>query len=124
MLFKFGIREKLLAPLFGGLAVIILVLFLFLQPTHLKKAKQQFIEGQTKTLKTLNPSIIQNILANDLAELHRVFENSQIIHKKEWRYIELLDPDKKQLYPIFSSKPEHTATLIKIEHTKIGRAHV
>ena len=117
MHFKFGIREKLLVPLLLGLAVIICVLFLFWQPNHLIKAKQQFIASQTNLIKTLNPSIIQNILANDLAELHRVFENSQIIHKDEWRYITLNDPDNKQLYPIFSTKPEQITTLIKIKHT-------
>ncbi|MDH5660481.1 MAG: hypothetical protein OEY65_05755, partial [Gammaproteobacteria bacterium] len=117
MNFKFGIREKLLVPLLFGLAVIIYVLFVIWQPSHLIKAKQQFIVSQTNLIKTLNPSIIQNILANDLAELHRVFENSQIIHQDKWRYITLNDPDNKQLYPIFSAKPEQTTTLIKIKHT-------
>ena len=114
MLFKFGIREKLLVPLFLGLAVIICVLFFFWQPSQLEKTKQQFIESQSNILKTLTPSIIQNLLANDLSELHRVFENSQDIHKNEWRYIQLTNPDNKQLYPIFSNKPEDSSTLIKI----------
>lgn len=114
MLLRFGIREKLVLPLLVGLAIIILALFLFWQPNQLEKAKAQFIESQTNILKTLSPSIIQNILANDLSELHRVFENSQIIHANEWRYIQLNDPDKKQLYPIFSSKPEEKNTLLKI----------
>jgi len=117
MSIKFGIREKLLAPLIIGLAVIICILFLFVQPTQLKKAKQQFIESQTNIIKTLSPSIVSNILANDLAELHRIFENSQLIHKEEWLYIELLDQEKKQIYPIFTSKPKKSDTLIKINFT-------
>jgi len=117
MSIKFGIREKLLAPLIIGLAVIICILFLFVQPTQFKKAKQQFIESQTNIIKTLSPSIISNILANDLAELHRIFENSQLIHKDEWLYIKLLDQEKKQIYPIFTSKPETSDTLIKINFT-------
>lgn len=117
MQLRFGIREKLLLPLLLGLAVIICVLLFIWQPNQLEKAKQEFIQDQTDILKTLNPSIIQNMLANDLSELHRVFENSQIIHKNEWRYIQLNDPDNKQLYPIFSSKPKDTNTLVKIKIT-------
>ena len=114
MQLKFGIREKSLLPLLLGLAAIIFVLLFIWQPTQLEKAKQDFIQDQTNILKTLNPSIIQNILANDLSELHRVFENSLLIHKNEWHYIQLNNPDHKQLYPIFSSKPEDTSTLVKI----------
>lgn len=117
MNFKFGIREKLLVPLLLGLTIVICVLFFFWQPSQLAKAKEQFVNSQTNLLKTLNPSIIQNILANDLSELHSVFENSQIIHKKEWRYIKLDNPDNNQLYPIFSTKPKQTPTLLKITHT-------
>lgn len=91
--------------------------FLVWQPNQLEKAKKQFIESQTNILKTLTPSIIQNILANDLSELYRVFENSQIIHSKEWRYIQLNNLDKEQLYPIFTSKPKETNTLLKINVT-------
>lgn len=112
---KFGIREKLLAPQLLGLVVIIAVILLYWQPNQLEKAQQEFIDSQTNLIKTLSPSIIQNILANDLAELHTVFENSLLIHKNEWRFIQLKDPDKKQLYPIFTSKPKDTDTLIKIE---------
>ena len=115
MKLNFGIREKLLIPLIMGLLVIFCVLFLFWQPSHLVKAKQQFIESQTKILKTLNPSIIQNILANDLSELHRVLENSLIIHKNEWRYIQLINVDNKILYPVFGNEPEKKNTLLKIE---------
>lgn len=114
MNFQFGIREKLLLPILIGLAIIIFILLFIWQPSQLAKEKQHFIEAQTNLLKTLAPSIIQNILANDLAELHSIFENSQLIHEKEWRYIQLNDPDNKQLYPIFSSKPEKTKTLLSI----------
>ncbi len=117
MQLRFGIRKKLLLPLILGQAVIICVLLFIWQPNQLEKAKQDFIQDQTNILKTLNPSIIQNMLANDLAELHTIFENSQIIHQNEWRYIQLNDPDHKQLYPIFSSKPKDTNTLLKIKIT-------
>ena len=117
MKFKFGIREKLLVPILLGLVVITYILFFVWQPSQLTKAKQQFVETQTNLIKTLSPSIIQNILANDLAELHRVFENSKIIHKNEWRYIKLSDSDKKPLYPIFPDKPIATKTLVEITHT-------
>jgi len=96
MLLKFGIREKLLVPLLLGLAVMFTIIVFVWQPSQLIKTKQKFISSQTNLVKTLNPSIIQNILANDLAELHAVFENSLLIHKNEWRYIELNDPDNKQ----------------------------
>ena len=117
MQLRFGIREKLLLPLLLGLAVIIFVLLFIWQPNQLEKAKQDFIQDQTNILKTLNPSIIQNMLANDLSELHSVFENSQLIHKNEWRYIQLKNPDNEQLYPIFSSKPKDTNTVVKIKIT-------
>ena len=117
MKFKFGIREKLLVPILLGLVVITYILFFVWQPSQLTKAKQQFIETQTNLIKTLSPSIIQNILANDLAELHRVFENSKIIHKNEWRYIKLSNSDKKPLYPIFPNKTKATKTLVEITHT-------
>ena len=115
MQIKFGIRAKLLLPIFLGLAVIFYVLFFIWQPNQLTKAKHEFLESQTNILKTLNPSIIQNILANDLSELHRVFENSLVIHKKEWRYVQLNDVDNKILYPIFSDKPKESRTLLKIK---------
>ncbi len=117
MLLKFGIREKLLVPLLLGLAVMFTIIVFVWQPSQLIKTKQKFISSQTNLVKTLNPSIIQNILANDLAELHAVFENSLLIHKNEWRYIELNDPDNKQLYPIFSNKLKDSETLLKIEVT-------
>ena len=117
MQLRFGIREKLLLPLLLGLAVIIFVLLFIWQPNQLEKAKQDFIQDQTNILKTLTPSIIQNMLANDLSELHSVFENSQLIHKNEWRYIQLTNPDNEQLYPIFSSKPKSTNTEVKIKIT-------
>ncbi len=117
MQLRFGIREKLLIPMLIGLAVVTAIMLLIWQPSQLKNAKQQFIESQTNLIKTLSPSIIQNILANDLAELHTVFEHSLLIHKNEWRYIQLYDPDKKQLYPIFSSNPKMTNTITKINVT-------
>jgi len=114
---NFRIREKLLTPMILGLVIIIASILFLLQPNQLKTEREEFIKEQTKLVKTLNPSIIQNILANDLAELHAVFENSILIHKDEWRYIELRDPDKKLLYPIFSVVPELTKTLISIKVT-------
>lgn len=117
MTIQFGIREKLLTPLLAGLAIIICVLLVFWQPNHLTKSKLQFIETQTKLIRTLDPGLIQNILGNDLAALHSIFENSKIIHESEWRHIELYNPDYKKLYPIFSSQPEKTDTLLEIKHT-------
>lgn len=117
MQINFGIREKLLTPMILGLVIIIASILFLLQPNQLKTEREEFIEGQTKLVKTLTPSIIQNTLANDLAELHSVFENAILIHKDEWRYIELRDPDKKLLYPIFSVVPELTKTLISIKVT-------
>ncbi len=117
MQINFGIREKLLAPMILGLVIIIASILFLLQPDQLKYEKEEFIENQTKLVKTLTPSIIQNILANDLAELHSVFENAILIHKDEWRYIELRDPDKKSLYPIFTTVPELTKTQISIKVT-------
>lgn len=114
---KFGLREKLLFPLLLGLTIVICVLLFIWQPTQLEKAKQEFVHNQTNILKTLNPSIIQNMLANDLSALHSVFENSQIIHNNVWRHIQLYNYDKKQLYPIFSSEPEDVKALIKIDIT-------
>ena len=96
MINRFGIRGKLLVPIVIGLGIIIFTLIFIWQPNQLYKEKQDFIEAQTRLIKTLTPSIIQNILANDLAELHSIFEHAQLIHKKEWRYIELQDPDQKQ----------------------------
>jgi PAS domain-containing protein len=113
---RFGIREKLLAPIIIGLSIIIFTLFFIWQPNQLNKDKQDFIEAQTRLLKTLTPSIIQNILSHDLAELHSIFEHAQLIHEKEWRYIELYDQEQKQLYPIFSNRPDETDTLLKITH--------
>lgn len=117
MQLNFGIREKLLAPTILGLVVIICSIIFILRPEQLSIEQEEFIKEQTKLIKTLSPSIIQNILANDLSELHSVFENSILIHKDEWRYIELRDPDKKLLYPIFSVLPELTETLISIKIT-------
>jgi len=117
MQIHFGIREKLLTPMILGLVIIIASILFLLQPNQLKTEREDFIQEQTKLVKTLTPSIIQNILANDLAELHSVFENAILIHKDEWRYIELRDPDKKLLYPIFAVVPELTKTLISIKVT-------
>lgn len=118
MSIHFGIRSKLLLPLVLGLGVIIIVLFFILQPRQLKTGKQEFITNQTNILKTLSPSLVQNILSNDLAALHSILENSMIINKKEWRYLELIDSDNKRLYPIFSEKQkitETSETLLKIK---------
>ena len=117
MILKFGIREKLFVPILIGITIIIAALFLFWQPSQLHKAKQQFLESQTNILKTLTPSIIQNILANDLSELHRVFENSLIIHSNYWRHIQLNNQDNEQLYPIFSNTPKASDTLLIIKLT-------
>lgn len=115
MQLRFGIREKLLLPLMVGLIVIISVLFFLWQPSQLEKAKQDFIKDQTNILKTLNPSLVQNILSNDLSALHSIIENSLLIHKDEWRYIQLINIDGEQLYPIFTSEPESTNTLLNIK---------
>ena len=117
MKINFGLREKLFAPMIVGLILIIISIFFILLPNQLAHEKESFIEQQTNLVKTLNPSIIQNILANDLSELHSVFENSILIHKDEWRYIELRNQDKKLLYPIFSSVPELSTTIIRIKIT-------
>ena len=112
--YKLGIREKLSIPLIIGLVVIIGVLFLIWQPSQLKNERNQFIAGQTKILKSLSPSLIQNILSNDLSSLHSILENSLIIHKNEWRYIELDNAEKQMLYPIFTKRPEITEDILKI----------
>ena len=117
MQITFGIREKLLAPVALGLIIIVISIFFILQPNHLEQEKEHFIEEQTKLVKTLSPSVIQNILSNNLSELHSVFENSIFIHKNEWRYIELRNQDKQLLYPIFSSVPKPSKTLVRIKTT-------
>lgn len=111
---KFGIRTKLLFPIVIGLAAIIGILLLVWQPSQLEKAKQDFINDQTDILKTLNPSLIQNILSNDLSALHSILENSLIIHKTEWRYIQITNTENKKLYPIFENKPDLTDTILTI----------
>jgi len=117
MINQFGIREKLLFPLIVGLAIIIFTMIFIWQPNQLNNEKINFIEAQTRLLKTLTPSIIQNILANDLAELHSIFEHAKLIHEKEWRYIELHNPEQQKLYPIFSNKPLESENILKITHT-------
>ena len=114
---KFGIREKLLLPLFIGLIAIICALLFVWQPSQLNKAKQEFIKSQTNILQTLNPSLVQNILSNDLSALHSILENSLVIHKDEWRYLQLKNIDKVQIYPIFKKKPKPTSTLLDIKLT-------
>ncbi|MFK5913590.1 MAG: ATP-binding protein [Woeseiaceae bacterium] len=94
---------------------MVLTILYVLQPSQLKQAHDDFVEHQTKLIKTLSPSIIQNILSNNLSELHAVFENSILIHKNEWRYIELRDADKKLLYPIFAVVPELTDSIVSIK---------
>jgi len=111
---KFGIRAKLLLPLFIGLFAIICVLLFVWQPSQLNKAKQEFIKSQTNILKTLNPSLVQNILSNDLSALHSILENSLVIHKDEWRYLQLKNINGLQIYPIFMSKPKSSSTLLEI----------
>lgn len=112
---KFGIREKLLLPLFIGLATLVFVLMYVWQPVQLEKSKQQFIKDQTNILSTLSPSLIQNILSNDLSSLHSIIEHALRINKNEWQYVQVTNIDKKQLYPIFSDKPKTSNTIIKIE---------
>jgi len=111
---KFGIRAKLLLPLVAGLAAIIFVLMFIWQPSQLEKSKQDFIKDQTNILRTLSPSLIQNILSNDLSSLHSILEHALIINKDEWRYIRLVNSDQNQLYPIFSTPPKESDTIIKI----------
>lgn len=112
---KFGIRTKLLFPIVIGLVAIISILLFIWQPSQLEKAKQDFINDQTDILKTLNPSLLQNILSNDLSALHSILENSLIIHQAEWRYIQITNTGNKKLYPIFKKIPEATDTLLKIK---------
>jgi len=112
---NFGIRAKLSIPFLIGLTVIIGVLFFVWQPNQLALKKSQFINSQTKILKSLSPSLIQNILSNDLSDLYSILENSLIIHKEEWRYLQLEDHDKKTLYPIFAEKPDLTNDIVKIQ---------
>lgn len=112
---RFGIREKLLAPLFVGLIIIISILFLFWQPGQLLKEKDNFIVAQTNILKTLGPSIVHKLLSNDLSQLHSLLENAMVVNKNEWRYIKLVDSKNNQLYPIFSSKPKGSETILIIK---------
>lgn len=111
---NFGLREKLLLPLVLGLTVIVCVLFFVWQPYQLNKWKMDYIKDQTNILKTLSPSLIQNMLSNDLAAVHSILNHSLQIHKKNWRYIQLKNPAGKLLYPIFKNPPEMTETTIKI----------
>ena len=114
---KLGIRSKLLLPLILGLVVIVIVLFFFWHPSQLVAGKKDYIAEQQKILKTLTPSLVQNILSNDLAALHTILENSIAIHKEHWRHLQLNDPDNKRLYPVFSGKIKKTDTTLKIKIT-------
>jgi len=113
--YRFGIRAKLLLPIFLGFIILFAVLILIWQPSQLKKGKADFIVSQTKILKSLSPSLIQSILSSDLSSLHSNIENSLRIHKNEWKYIQLINVDKQQLYPIFDKKPDKTKTLLEIK---------
>lgn len=115
MRLQFGIREKLLFPIFIGFIAIVSILIFIWQPGQLERAKQHFIQEQASVLKTLTPSLVQNILSNDLSALHSILENSLLIHKDEWQYIELINADKKRLYPIFPIKPDSSNTVLKIK---------
>jgi len=123
---QFSIRKKLSIPYLIGLVIIISALLFVWQPIQLNKEKKQFILSQTNILKTLSPSLVQNILSNDLSALHSIFENSLIIHKNEWQYIQLNNANDKKLYPIFLNKPEVSENIIKIQlpviedHEKFG----
>ena len=112
---KFGLRSKLSLPIIIGVLIIVCILFFVWQPLQLKKAKNEFIEEQTKILKTLNPSLIRYILSNDLSSLHSTLENSLIIHKNTWQYIQIINADKRQLFPIFTQKPKFSDTIIDIQ---------
>lgn len=111
----FGIRSKLFLPLlFGQLVIIGITLFAWL-PDQLQKSKEEFIDDQTNLLKSLTPSLVQNILSNDLSSLHSILENSLKIHKKHWRYLELYNADKTKLFPIFGDKPGLTKSILEIK---------
>lgn len=114
---KFGIRSKLLLPLIFGLVVIVIVLFFFWHPSQLVSGEKNYITEQQKILKTLTPSLVQNILSNDLAALHTILENSIAIHKDHWLYLQLNDPDNKRLYPVFPEEIKRTDTTLKIKIT-------
>ncbi len=112
---KFGIRSKLFLPLIIGQTAIICIILFIWQPSQLNKAKAEFITEQTKVLKSLNSSIIQNILSNDLSSLHSILENSLKIHDTEWVHIKLTNSENKQLYPIFDNKVNVTDTVLEIK---------
>jgi len=112
---RFGIRLKLFLPFLLALVLVISVIQFIWAPNELTKGKEQFINSQTNILKTLSPSLIQNMLSNDLSSLHALLENSLLIHKDEWRALVLFDNDGNQLYPISFYEINSNANLIHIE---------
>lgn len=117
MQITFGIRSKLLLPLVFGLVVIVIVLFFFWHPSQLIAGEKDYIIEQQKILKTLTPSLVQNILSNDLAALHTILEHSIVIHKDHWFHLQLNDPDNKRLYPLFTEKIKKSDTTLEIKIT-------
>ena len=111
---KFGIREKLLLPLVTGLLLIIIILVFVLQPSQLKNAKQDFITNQTRILQTLVPGINNLLWENDYAALYEMFETAENIHKREWIYLQFINKNNIQIYPLEKKNIPASETLLKI----------
>ena len=112
---KFGIREKLLLPLLGSGVLIIIIISSIWLPSQLERSRQEFISDQISIIKTLSPSIIQNILTNNLAELHNVLENSLSINSDSWKYLKVINSDGEMIYPVFQDSQENLDELILIK---------
>lgn len=115
---RLNIRIKLLIPVITSITLLMLVFKLLFVPNYLTHQKNLFIDYQQEILETLQASLVQNILSQDLASLHKTLDRALAQHNKSWLQIKINTPDGKKLYPlVFYSERKNNSTVLTIKQT-------
>ncbi len=112
-----GLRSKLIVPLLLAWLVFAAVVHLVWRPQMLQHERNNFLITQKQMLQALEPSLVRDILAGDLASLYVTLERYQHLHDTTWRRLVLFDMDGQQIYPLQESPSVSGDGIAQISHT-------
>jgi len=99
-----NLRYKLIFPLVAGYVLFASVLHFFWVPLLISDAQKNYQKNLQLILTSIEPEIIRGLISNDIAALNSFLESQMILHKSDWRRLEITDSNDVMVFPLEKSK--------------------
>ena len=114
-----GLRSKLMLPVLMAFLVMGSLLYWYWIPQYLSGEREHWKQHQQQIITAIEPFLLRDILAGDLAALHVTLNRQLTENHIDWRELEVLNEAGERLYPLSPPEKFDDSHIIHLSHKLI-----